>query len=80
MKNYKSTKIWAITVSDISENIDTSIKYYEDEIKQRKLDLDNEEPDSTTDWKLEMIEELEEKVKAYKWALNLINAPFKIKQ
>ena len=80
MKNYKSTKIWAIAVSDISENIDTNIKYYEDEIKQRKSVLDNEEPDHTTDWKLEAIEELEEKVKAYKWALNLINAPFKIKQ
>jgi gas vesicle protein len=80
MKNYKSTKFWAIAVSDISENIDSNIKYLEDEIQKRKLDVANEEPDRDTDWKLEVIEELEEKVKAYKWALNVINAPFKIKQ
>ena len=80
MKDYKITKIWANTISDISEDIDSRITYLKDKIQSEKLDIANKEPDHTTDWMFENIEESEEKLKAYEWALNLINAPFKIKK
>ena len=80
MKDYKITKIWADAIANISENIDASLDYIKRELQERKLDVANEEPDNTTDWKLEYIEELQEKVKAHEWALNQINAPFKIKK
>ena len=80
MKDYKITKIWADAIANISENIDASLDYIKRELEQRKLDVANEEPDNTTDWKLEYIEELQEKVKTHEWALNQINAPFKIKK
>lgn len=80
MKDYKITKIWVDAISNISENIDMSLDFIKREIQQRKLDIANEEPDNTTDWKLECIEELEEKIKAHEWALNQLNAPFKFKK
>ena len=80
MKDYKTTKIWVNVISEVSENIDSNIEYIKRELEQRKLDVANEEPDNTTDWKFEYIEDLQEKVKAHEWALNQINAPFKIKK
>ncbi len=80
MKDYKVTKIWATAISDISEDIDSQIHYLKDKINQRKLDVANQEPDKTTDWMLEAIEEEQEKIKAYEWVLTIINAPFKIKK
>ncbi len=80
MKDYKITKIWANAIAIISENIDTSLEYIEHELHEKQTDVANEEPSNTTDWKLERIEELQEQVKAHEWALNQINAPFKIKK
>ena len=80
MKDYKITKVWATAIANISENIDASLDYIKRELQERKLDVANEEPDNMTDYKLERIEELQEQVKAHEWALNQINAPFKIKK
>ena len=78
MKDYKITKIWATEICETSENIEASISAKKHWLQERKKDIANEEPDSTTDWKLEQIEELQEQIKALEWILNTINAPFKI--
>lgn len=78
MKDYKITKIWATEICNTSKLIETDITSKKNWLQERKTDIANEEPNSTTDWKLEQIEELQEQIKALEWILNTINAPFKI--
>ena len=80
MKDYQLTKIWAVEISNISEIIDRDIERQKEAVRNRKLDVANEEPNANTDWVLQEIEEKEERIKALQWILNTINAPFKIKK
>lgn len=78
MKSYNSTKIWAYEIASISENIDNLIEYYKSQLQSKKVDFANSE--GNDDYLLSIIEEYEEKIKANDWALQQINAPFKIKK
>ena len=78
MKDFQINKIWANTIADISESIDSTIEYLKRELKS-EIDVDTSEmTDVEKHWRTERIEEVQEKIKADEWALNLINAPFKI--
>lgn len=77
MKDYKITKIWASTISDISWMVDQEIENQKEIIQRLQHELD-EDANLNQKWELEQIEEYEEKIKALEWILNTINAPFKI--
>ena len=78
MKDYMIIKTWANVIADISESIDNTAEYLKRELKD-EIDVDTSEMnDSEKRWRAERIEELQEKIKAHEWALNMINSPFKI--
>ena len=80
MKDYKCTKIWINEISEISETIDSMIESRKHWLQSSKEEIANIEADKEQipTWRFEQVEEWQEKIKALEWALNQINAPFKI--
>ena len=79
MKDYRITKIRACEISALCEIIESRIESKQNRIETYKNQL-KEIEDKKGDWRCESIEEAKEEIKALEWALNLLNAPFKIKK
>lgn len=81
MKEYQITKIWANAIADISQDIDSRCDWLKTQLEEQNKAYKEAEKDSREkEWAKESIEDLQEKIKAYEWALNILNAPFKIKK
>lgn len=75
MKEYQKTKIWATEIACLSELIDEQIDY-----KKSRIQTMESEDRCEDSWYQQQIDELKEQIETLIWALNQINAPFKIKR
>ena len=79
MKDYQITKIWVNAISDISQDIDSRCDWLKTQLEEQEaIYKEAEENSREKNWAKESIEDIQEKIKAFEWILNTINAPFKI--